>query len=71
MQDLLDKVLANPLFLAIGVILIVVLIYSIFKRLIKLLIFLVIAALAWLAYVYYTGDSVKEKVEDTVEQIIK
>ena len=40
MQYLIDKVMSNPVYLTIGVILIVVLFYAIFKRIMKLLIFL-------------------------------
>ncbi|MBX2961239.1 MAG: hypothetical protein KF687_01930 [Cyclobacteriaceae bacterium] len=63
MQDLIDKILANPLYLTLGIILIVVFFYSIFKRLIKLIIILVVALILYIVYVHYTGNSVKDKVE--------
>jgi cell division protein FtsW (lipid II flippase) len=67
MQDLIDKVIANPLYLAIGVILIVVLFYAIFKRIIKLLIFLFIAIILFFVYVHYTGNTVKDKIERMIK----
>jgi hypothetical protein len=67
MQDLIDKVIANPLYLTIGVILIVVLFYAIFKRIIKLLIFLFIAIILFFAYVHYTGNTVKDKIERMIK----
>ncbi len=63
MQDLIDKILSNPVYLALGVVLIVVFFYSIFKRIIKLIIILVIALILYFVYVRYTGSSVKDKVE--------
>lgn len=67
MQDLIDKVIANPLYLTIGVILAVVLFYAIFKRVIKLLIFLFIAIILFLVYVHYTGNTVKDKIERMIK----
>ena len=67
MQDLIDKLLYNPLYLAIGVVLIVILLYALFKRIIKLLIILFIAVLLFLAYVHYTGNSVRDKVERMIK----
>lgn len=63
MQDLLEKVISNPWLLAIGVILVIVLLYAIFKRIVKLLLFLALAIILFLVYVHYTGNSVKEKIE--------
>ncbi len=67
MQDLLDKVISNPLLLTIGVILVIVLLYAIFKRIVKLLLFLVLAIILFLVYVHYTGNSVKDKIERMVK----
>jgi len=63
MQDLIDKILSNPVYLTIGIILIVVFFFSIFKRILKLIIILVIALILYFVYVHYTGNSVKDKVE--------
>lgn len=67
MQDLIDKLISNPLYLGIGVILIAVLLYAIFKRIVKLLIILFIALILFLVYVHYTGNSVKDKVERMIK----
>lgn len=63
MQYLIDKVMSNPMYLTIGVILIVVLFYAIFKRIMKLLIFLFIAIILFLVYVHNTGNTVADKIE--------
>jgi cell division protein FtsW (lipid II flippase) len=67
MQDLISKVISNPLYLTIGVILIIVLLYAIIKRIIKLLIFLFIAVLLFLAYVHFTGTTVKDEIHRIVK----
>lgn len=67
MQDLIDKLISNPLYLGIGVILIVVLLYAIFKRIVKLLIILLIALILFLVYVHNTGNSVKDKIERMIK----
>jgi cell division protein FtsW (lipid II flippase) len=67
MQDLIDKVMSNSMYLTIGVILVVVIIFAIFKRIMKLLIFLFIAIVLFLVYVHNTGNSVKDKIERMVK----
>ena len=63
MQDLITKVISNPLYLTLGVILLVMLLYGIIKRVIKLLIILFIAIVLFLVYVHNTGSTVKEEIE--------
>lgn len=67
MQDLIDKVLTNPLYLTIAGILVIVILYAVFKRIVKLLIILLIALILFLVYVHYTGNSVKEKMERMIK----
>jgi len=67
MQELIDKVISNPMYLTIAVILIVVLLYGIVKRIMKLLIFLLIAIILFLVYVHYNGNSVKDKIERMIK----
>ena len=67
MEDLIDKLTSNSMYLTIGVILIIVFLFAMFKRIVKLLIFLVIAAALFLVYVHYKGNSVKDKVERMIK----
>ena len=68
MEQLLEKVMSNPLYLAVSVVIVVVLLYAIVKRIVKLLIFLVIVIIAFLAYVHFTGSTVKETLEKAKEK---
>ncbi len=67
MQELIDKVISNPMYLTIAVILIVVLLYGIVKRIMKLLIFLFIAVILFLMYVHNNGNTVKDKIERMIK----
>lgn len=60
--------MSNPLYLMVSVIILVVLLYAILKRIVKLLIFLVILIIAFLAYVHFTGSTVKETLENVKEK---
>lgn len=67
MQELFDKVISNPIYLTLGVILVVILLYAIFKRIMKLLIILIILIIGFVVYVHKTGNSVKDKIERMIK----
>jgi xanthine/uracil permease len=67
MQELIDKVISNPIFLTLAVILIIVLLYAIFKRIMKLLIILIILIIGFVVYVHKTGNTVKDKIERMIK----
>ncbi len=62
MSSLLEKLLSNPVYIALGVIIVLVLLYSVAKRIIKLIIFIILL-LAFPVYVYFTGGDVKGTIE--------
>jgi threonine/homoserine/homoserine lactone efflux protein len=67
MEEIIDKIIANPIYITISVIIIVVLLYAIFKRIMKLLLILAIAGILFLVYVHKTGNSVKDKIERMIK----
>jgi hypothetical protein len=67
MEEIIDKIMASPLYITISVIIIVVLLYAIFKRIMKLLLILAIAGILFLVYVHNTGNTVKDKIERMVK----
>jgi len=74
MPQFLDNLLSNPLYIAMAVILVLVLLYSIVKRVIKLILFILIALISFLAYVHYTGGDVKDtvnKFKEKGEKLVK
>ena len=74
MPQLFENLLSNPIYIAIGVVLVLVLLYSIVKRVIKLILFLLILLLAFLAYLHFTGGDVKstlEKAKEKGEKLVK
>lgn len=68
MEHLVEKVMSNPFYLVVGVIIVIMLLYAIIKRIIKLFIFLIILIIIFLAYVHYTGSTVKETLEKAKEK---
>lgn len=69
MDQLVDKIISNPLHLVITIILAILVLYAIVKRVIKLLLFLVIVVAAFLAYVHYTGSTVKDTLKKVGEKV--
>jgi threonine/homoserine/homoserine lactone efflux protein len=67
MEEIIDKIIGNPIYITISVIIVVVLLYAIFKRIMKLLLILAIAGILFLVYVHKTGNSVKDKIERMVK----
>ncbi len=67
MEEIIDKIIASPIYITISVIIIVVLLYAIFKRIMKLLLILAIAGILFLVYVHKTGNSVKDKIERMIK----
>ena len=56
MHELIDKVLSDPTFVWVGVILAVMLTLAIFKKLYKLVMIIAAAFMIYVGYLYYTGE---------------
>lgn len=71
MENLIDIILSNEIYLLITIGVIVALVFFILKKMIKLIIYATLILAAFLAYVYYTGDSIENVVEPAKEAIEK
>ena len=71
MENVIDLILSNEIYLFITIGVIIALIFFIVKKMIKLIIYAAIILMAFLAYVYYTGDSMDTAVEPAKEAIEK
>lgn len=71
METILNEILANETYLIITAILIIAVILSIVKKITKLLIYSFIALAAFFVYIYYTGDTVAETIEQGQEAVEK
>ena len=70
MDQIIEKLLTDPLFLKIGIVLAVLISLSLLKKLVKVVIILVLILLIYGFYVYSTGeepvklDDLKESIEE-------
>ena len=68
MHELIDKVLSDPTFVWVGVILAVMLTLAIFKKLYKLVMIIVAVFIIYVGYFYYTGEKPIEAVDDLIKK---
>jgi len=71
MSEFIDIILSNKIYLLILVCLTGAIVFLIIKKLLKLLVYAAIILLAFLAYIYYTGEtvgSVLKPVEKALEK---
>lgn len=55
MEQLIDSIFSNPLYLIFAVIIIVVLGFSILKKVLKLFLYAIVIFIIYMAYVYIVG----------------
>ena len=70
----MSTILSSPVYMIIAGIALVIILFLIIKKLFKFLLYACIIFIAFLAYVHYTGGSVKETIKnakDKGEEIIK
>ena len=64
MQNLINTILSNPVYIIISVIAIVIILFLLIKKLFNFLAYACILFIAFLAYVHFTGGSIKETIKD-------
>jgi predicted RNase H-like HicB family nuclease len=69
MDNVIDLILSNEIYLIITIGVIIALVFFILKKMIRLIIYASIILLAFLAYVYFTGDSIDTAIEPAKEAI--
>ncbi len=68
MEELLETLLTNKIFILITVLVIALLVYSLLKRLLKLIIFILIALMLYVGYMTYTGQKLPRSSEEFIKQ---
>jgi threonine/homoserine/homoserine lactone efflux protein len=74
MENLMSTILSNHVYMIIAGIAVVIIIFLLLKKLFKLVLWACAIFIVFLAYVHYTGGSVKEaliEAKDKGEQIIE
>ena len=68
MYELIDRVLSDPTFVWVGVVLAIMLTLAIFKKLYKLVMIIVAVFIIYVGYFYYTGEKPIEAVDDLIKK---
>ena len=68
MENLLNIILSNSVYMIIAGIALVIILFLLIKKLFKFLLYACILFIAFLAYVHYTGGSVKETIKNAKEK---
>jgi len=71
MENLIEQITSNPVYIAIAVILGIVLIYGVVKRIIKLVIFIGIVLVLYVVYLNSTGQPVPATTKELKESVTK
>ena len=68
MENLLNIILSNSHYMIIAGIALVIILFLLIKKLFKFLLYACIIFITFLAYVHYTGGSVKETIKNAKEK---
>lgn len=68
MENLLNIILSNSVYMIIAGIALVIILFLLIKKLFKFLLYACILFIAFLAYVHYTCGSVKETIKNAKEK---
>ena len=69
METILNEILSDELYMVMTTVLLITVIVSAIKKITKLLIYSCIALAAFLSYLYYTGDTVADTIEQGQEAV--
>ena len=64
MQNMIDTIFSNPVYLAIAGVLAIMLVYAIIKKVIKLIFTIGVVLVMYLVYLNYTGQEVPKTVDE-------
>ncbi len=71
MENIIEQLSSNPLYLAIGVVLAIILVFGIIKKVAKLIIILAIALIAFAGYLHFTGREVPSSADKLKQSVSK
>jgi hypothetical protein len=71
MTDFINTILSNTLYIIITVCIAGLMVFFVFKKMTKLFVYSLLLLIAFLAYVYYTGESVTSSIEPVQKAVKK
>ena len=69
MQDIIETLFTDPLFIKIGIVVAILIALSIFKKLFKVLLTLVVLFFLYIGYLVLSGEDPVEAMDKTIEEI--
>ena len=69
MENIIEQIYSNPVYMAIAVILGLLMVYGIVKRIIKLVIFIGIVLVLYVVYLNYTGQEIPATTEELKKSV--
>ena len=68
MDQIVDTILSNNIYLLVAIIFLVVLGFMVIKKMIKLALYALVIFILYLGYLYYIGGDVKHEIEKSIEK---
>ena len=69
MQDIIETLFTDPLFIKIGIVVAILIALSIFKKLFKVLLTLVVLFFLYIGYLVLSGEDPVEAMDKTIEEL--
>ncbi|MCK5922837.1 MAG: hypothetical protein KAG66_17980, partial [Methylococcales bacterium] len=71
MENIIQQLTSNPVYLAIAAGLAIVLVVGIIKKVLKMIVILAIALIAFVAFLHFTGREIPTSVDDIKKSVSK
>ena len=71
METIINQLASNPVYFAVAVVFVLVILFGAIKKLIKLVIFSAVVFAIWIAYLVYTDKEIPTTIQEAKESIIE
>ena len=71
METIINQLASNPVYFAVAVVFVLVILFGVIKKLIKLVIFSAVVFAIWIAYLVYTDKEIPTTIQEAKESIIE
>ena len=71
METIINQLASNPVYFAVAVVFVLVILFGVIKKLIKLVIFSAVVFAIWIAYLVYTDKEIPTTIQEAKESILE
>ena len=71
METIINQLASNPVYFAVAVVFVMVILFGVIKKLIKLVIFSAVVFAIWIAYLVYTDKEIPTTIQEAKESFIE